>query len=174
MTFSARRYAVVFALAIPFALAACAGDVAKPDAIIQALPADRLASPHVTQVTATAGPGVTMAPADLDRISAVVKAQMASAVVDPTAQTTPPSMSVRMVFTHYDGDSAFERFMQMGLGPIHVDAYVLFVENASGQVIGQYKVSKNFTLGGWGGATTLSDVEAGFAKSVAALIVKRP
>jgi hypothetical protein len=170
---------IACAAGILVGLAACAGDVVKPDVVVQSLSADQLARPHVTQVVSEAGKGVAMTPAELDKMSAMVLAQIkagdGSAVVDPNTQTTPPSMKIKMVFTQYDGGSAFARAMLIGLGQIHIDADVLFIDSATGSTVGNYKVSKDFSLGGIGGAfTSIDDVQVGFAKSVAAIIVKRP
>ncbi len=169
---------VAFAVGFITCLAACAGDVAKPDLVVQSLAADQLAHPHVSLVTSEAGPGVAMTPADLDKLSALVTAQIkagnSDAIVSDRVQTIPPSMKIKMVFTQYDGGSAFARAMLMGLGQIHIDADVIFIDNATGATVGNYKVSKDFSLGGLGGAfTSIDDVQVGFAKSVAAIIVKR-
>jgi hypothetical protein len=78
---------------------------------------------------------------------------------------------LKIVFTQYDDGNAFARFMLAGLGQIHIDGDVIFIDASSGQQLGAYKISKDFSFGGiYGGVTRIEDVEKGFAKSVAAIL----
>ena len=61
--------------------------------------------------------------------------------------------------------------MLAGLGQIHIDGDVIFTDASTGQQVGAYKVSKDFSFGGlYGGVTRIEDVEEGFARSVAAIL----
>ena len=60
--------------------------------------------------------------------------------------------------------------MLIGLGQIVIEATVT-LEDGSGRTVGEYKVAKDFAIGGVIGATTtVEDVEEGFAKSVAEIV----
>ena len=155
----------VFALAGALTLAACAGDVAKPDLIVQDIPAAEKAGLRISDVSAEAAPGVDMKPEELARVIARVKGELA-------ARTgAPPAAHVGLLFTKYDRGSAAARFFIAGAGQIVIEADVAFLDDATGRQIGLYKVGKDFSFGGiYGVSTTLEDVEGGFAKSVAALL----
>ena len=72
--------------------------------------------------------------------------------------------------SRFDRGSAFARAMLIGLGQIRIEATV-DLEDSSGARAAEYKVSKDFALGGIAGATTtVDDVEDGFAKSVAEIV----
>jgi hypothetical protein len=169
------RFSVRFALFVAVSLvSACAGSVSTPVAV-QALPSPLTAPPRVSDVSAEAQPGVTMASYDLERIVARVKGALATEV--PQSVTVagpaegPRTMKIKLVFTQYDKGNAFARFMLAGLGQIHVDADVIFVDGTSGEQIGKYQISKQFAFGGiYGGSTSIEDVEEGFAKSVAEIL----
>ncbi len=80
-----------------------------------------------------------------------------------------PTQALRLdvVFTRYDEGSAAARFVLIGLGQIPIEATVTLTDETTNQRLGEYKVSKQFALGGIAGATTdMSDVEEGEAKSV--------
>ena len=62
-----------------------------------------------------------------------------------------------------------------GLGQIRLEGDVTILDPATGQVTGRYKVEKQFAFGGiYGAATSMQDVEKGFAKSVVALFKPAP
>jgi len=154
-------------------LAACAGSVATP-VTMQDLPAPEKQAMHVTDVTATAAPGVFISPPELDQLVYKVKAALAvptqAAVVKASADSMP-AVKVELVVTKYDKGNAVARFMLAGLGQIELTADVLFIDERTGQQVGKYEVSKDFAFGGiYGGTTTMDDVEDGFAKSVAAIV----
>jgi hypothetical protein len=62
--------------------------------------------------------------------------------------------------------------MLAGLGQIHIDGNVVLQDQATGDTLGQYEVTKTFAWGGiYGVATRMDDVEEGFAGAVAALLL---
>jgi len=80
-------------------------------------------------------------------------------------------LKMKIHFTRFDRGNAFARAMLIGLGQIVIEATVS-LQDAQGTTVAQYKVSKDFAIGGVVGATTsVDDVEEGFAKSVAAVVV---
>ncbi|MBV9694943.1 MAG: hypothetical protein JO261_14695 [Alphaproteobacteria bacterium] len=82
----------------------------------------------------------------------------------------PGGAQMKIHFTRFDRGSAFARAMLIGLGQIRIEANVILA-NSAGAPIGEYKVSKDFALGGAvGAATSVTDVEEGFAKSVAEIV----
>jgi Domain of unknown function (DUF4410) len=159
---SIRLIAAVIAATV--LLAGCAGSVAPPVAI-RALAPEQISTVKVTDVSAEANPGVIMTPMDLERIAQLTKANILAVV-----GTHPggADVNVKLVFTEYDKGNAFARFMLAGLGQIRISADVSVVDSATGRLLGQYQVSKDFAFGGvYGGSTKIEDVEEGFVKSVA-------
>ncbi|MDB5408844.1 MAG: hypothetical protein JWL84_3756 [Rhodospirillales bacterium] len=133
---------------------------------------------RLADVSAEAKPGVVMTQLDFDRIAQRVKAEVAAKTVAAPegANATDGSrlVKLRLVFTNYDEGNRFARFMLVGLGQIHIDADVVLVDATSGATLGQYRVSKQFAFGGlYGGATSIEDVEKGFAKSVAEIFTQK-
>lgn len=161
------------ASAVVLTLAGCAGSVHKPVALT-ALPADQLATLHISQVVAEADPGVHATKYDLDPVCAKVRSYITAdspgVLVD---SATGDALVLKMHFTRFDEGNALARFILIGLGQIHIDANVT-LEKPDGTVVAKYKVKKTFAWGGMvGGFTTMDDVEEGFAKSVAE-VVKTP
>jgi hypothetical protein len=149
-------------------LAGCAGSVSAPTPV-QPLAADQRANLHISAVSADAAPGVEMSDGDLDMICAKVKSYAqteAPGVISDAGQ----GLKMQLHFTKFERGSAFARAMLAGLGQIRIEATVSLVD-ASGTTVGQYAVSKDFSIGGVVGAsTTVEDVEEGFAKSVVEIV----
>jgi hypothetical protein len=154
-------------------LGGCATSVSAPTAV-QPLTTEQLAALHVSTITADADKGVDMSDGDFGLITQKVRTYIQTSaptmLVDPgTAQ----ALAIKIHFTRFDRGNAFARAMLIGLGQIHIDATVYLVDT-SGATVAQYEVSKDFALGGLAGATTsVDDVEDGFAKSVAAVVVPK-
>ena len=151
------------------ALSGCAESIAPP-VVVQ----DLAAQPQgirITGVTAEARPGVIMTRFDLERIGQLVKAYISSQSPNSLIRADGSATRVNLVFTQYDKGNAFARAMLAGLGQIRIDADVMFVDEATGRILGQYQVSKDFAFGGiYGASTRIEDVEQGFAKSVAEIV----
>ncbi|HEV2562620.1 MAG TPA: DUF4410 domain-containing protein [Rhizomicrobium sp.] len=159
---------LICAAILAVSLGGCAGSIATPDTI-QALPPEQISALHLSDVSADAADGVQMSDADLGLISQKVKGyiQANSPGVITDSQS---AMTMKLHFTQFDRGNAFARFMLIGLGQIKIDAKV-DIDDPSGKAIGEYDVSKDFSLGGVvGGTTTVEDVEDGFAKSVAEIV----
>jgi len=154
-------------------LTACAGDVSKPTAV-QALSAAQQSSLHMSDVSAEAKPGIEISSYEIDRIVMQVKAELAKVeLARPPGATGAQTAKVKLVLTEYDKGNAFARAMLAGLGQIKIDADVIFLDDATGQEIARYQVSKDFAFGGiYGASTRMEDVEEGFAKSVAEILKK--
>ena len=154
-------------------LSACAESAAKPDAVHAMAPTVSQGL-RLADIKAEAKSGVAMTPADIDRIVAQIKADIAANDPNVFVDKTTSSNVMKIEFTQYDSGSAFARFMLMGLGQIKIDADVTIVDSTNNQVLGEYDVSKDFAFGGiYGGVTRIEDVEKGFAKSVAEIIAKQ-
>ncbi|MBI3675381.1 MAG: DUF4410 domain-containing protein [Proteobacteria bacterium] len=155
------------ALAAAVLLAGCAGSVSAPTAL-QPLSVEQRAALHLSNVTADAASDVSMSDADFSNICDKVKADIQTGSPGVWSQT--PGATLKLHFTKFDRGNAFARFMLIGLGQIRIEATVDVVD-ASGATVAQYKVAKDFALGGIaGGTTTVEDVETGFAKSVAEVV----
>ena len=88
------------------------------------------------------------------------------------APNDPAALQVKIGFTRYEQGSGLARFMLMGLGQIRIDADVALVDPATQAVLGTYLVTKTVAWGGiHGGATTIRDVEPGFADAVADVVL---
>ena len=168
----------IIVLLVAFMASACAESVTAPT-VVQAIAPEKKSGARVSDVTAEAMPGVIMTQSDLDRITSRVRAEIARAVPGALAEfaTTAdpprdgPNIKLKLVITRYDGGNAIARFILAGLGQIHIDGDVIFLDDGTGEAIAKYQVSKDFSFGGiYGGVTRIEDVEVGFAKSVAEIL----
>jgi hypothetical protein len=114
---------------------------------------------------------------DRERIAALVarkvKERSPNRVASFEATTTDSeTLQVTIAFTRYDKGNAVARFVQAGLGQIHIDAEVTLEDRSRQAIIGKYNVTKTFAWGGiYGGATEIKDVEDGFAEAVAKVVI---
>jgi hypothetical protein len=155
-------------------LAACATDVAQPDAIVRPLAPEQKAALRVADVSAEAQQGVTMPKFQIDRLVELVKSKLAAQWQQSAPPSATPTVKVKMIITEYDEGSAVARFFLAGLGQIRLGADVVFVDARSGDELARYKLSKQFAFGGiYGVATRMEDVEEGFANSVAAILQEK-
>ncbi len=157
-----------FALALAgLLLAGCAESTTKP-VVLQILPAAQQSGLLIAGVTGEAAPGVVMLPPDIDRITQSIRIELGGLV----APADPRAVRLRIIFTRYDSGSAAARALLIGLGQIHLDGEVQFLDT-SGNIVGRYLIAKQFALGGIAGAvTSMSDVEKGFEASVVELVNK--
>ena len=145
------------------ALSACAGSISKPVSVQEFSPSQKLAV-KVLEVTGEAQNGGVMAPDEIDRIVARVKSELASlssqGIVVAAAADQMPTTKIRLIVTQYDKGSAVARFLLAGLGQIHIDGDVIFIDAATGAQLARYQVSKQFAFGGiYGASTGIEDVE---------------
>jgi hypothetical protein len=151
---------------LALSLAGCAGSVSAP-VPVQPLSMDQRASLHISDVTADAAGGVDMSDADFGVVCQKVKGYMQTEAPGVMADS---GYKMNVHFTRFDRGNAFARAMLIGLGQIHIEADVDLMD-ASGKSVAQYKVAKDFALGGMIGASTnVEDVEDGFAKSVVEIV----
>ena len=154
------------------ALAACASSVSHPVAV-QPLVLDAATPVRISDVSADALPDLKVGDADLGLIAQKVKAYIQADSPAVMASTDTSAYAMKIHVTRFDRGNAFARTMMMGLGQIHIEGTV-DLDDPSGKMLAQYKVSKDFALGGIaGGTTTVEDVEDGFAKSVAEIVKKK-
>jgi hypothetical protein len=155
-------------------LSGCLGSVANPTLVASPSPGFETSRVGIGEVSAAADRGVVMTKEDLERISHRVEADLAASypdrVVKPGDAPLPDMVNVKLVFTEYDKGNAFARLMLAGLEQIRIGANVVLIDPANNQTVGEFEVSKDFSFGGlYGGATSVEDVEDGFARSVAAI-----
>jgi len=158
-------------------LSACAEDASTPVPVAALQPAQE-SSLKITDISAETAPGVVIASFDLERLVARVKAEVSAShpeiLTASAASATPSDTKIKIVITQYDEGSRFARAMLIGLGQIHLDGDVVFIDASGGNEIARYKGSKDFAFGGlYGGITGMEDVEKGFAKSVAEILIKK-
>ncbi len=135
--------------------------------------ADQRRDLKVTSITTGKATNVAVTPADLDRITALIRAEMeARNASHILPEGSPEGAVVGVTLTSYNEGNAFARAMLAGLGQIHIDGDVVVTDRKSGAVMASYKVSKHFAFGGIVGAvTSIQDVEKGFARSVAEAVL---
>lgn len=75
--------------------------------------------------------------------------------------------------TRHDPGSAVARAIAPGLGGIQIDGDLFLREGRDGPILGSYRVTKDFFWGGfYGSATSIEQVEIGFAREAASLILE--
>jgi len=145
----------------------CAGSVSAPVAV-QALAPEHRSDLSISRVVADAADGVPVRDDELSSMSRMIKTYMQAD--RPGSVSEAGLYTMRVHFTRFDRGDRLARLMLIGLGQIHIEATVDLCD-ATGNVVAEYKVSKDFAGGGvWGGSTDVSDVEDGFAKSVAEIV----
>ena len=163
------RILQTLALSSILVTAGCATATTKPITLEQ--PAVAAATPiHISDVIIEAKDGIWMSDNDHDYLRQKILAHLdvQARGSDHAAPTTDYAMHVQL--TRFDKGNAFARLALIGLGQIHIEATITLVD-AQGAQHGQYKVVKTYAMGGLaGGLTSASDVEEGFAKSVAAIV----
>ena len=160
---------ILGALGVAAMLAGCAGSVSDPVAV-QSMSSDMKASLKIADISADAEPGVPMSDGDFGLISQKVHAYIDAEKPGVIAEGSAAGQHMKIHFTRFDRGSAFARAMLIGMGQIRIEATVE-MSDAGGARTGEYKVAKDFALGGIVGATTtVEDVEDGFAKSVAQVV----
>jgi hypothetical protein len=160
---------ILSAVAVAAVLAGCAGSVSAPT-VVAPLSIEQKASLRLSGISADAAAGIAMSDGDFGIICQKVRTYIATQTPGAFAEGASAPLRLKIHFTRFDRGNAFARAMLMGLGQIVIEADVS-LEDASGQTVAQYKVAKDFALGGIAGATTsVDDVEDGFAKSVAAVV----
>ena len=110
-------------------LAACAGSVAPPTAVLD-LPPNQKATLQLGDITADAGPGVAMTPDDLNRIVQLVTAEIHAS--SPAVLARPGAAQatlMKITITRYDKGSSFARFMLAGLGQIYIEGNVELLDS---------------------------------------------
>jgi hypothetical protein len=169
-----KRIHAAVAVAVALSLAGCAGSVSAPTPI-QSLSVEQKASLRLSGVSADAAAGVDMRATDFEIVCEKVRTYIQAAAPGVFADAAGGKASqMKIHFTQFDRGNAFARAMLAGLGQIRIEATVYIID-PSGQQVGQYEVSKDFSFGGiYGAATTVEDVEDGFAKSVAEIVKTKP
>ena len=155
-------------LAVASSLAACTTpNTAGP------LTAEQKKSLHIAGITTGTVRQVMVDQAVLDRIAGRVRDEIRMAspnVLAAPAPGDPPPLTMRLVFTDYQGPNAVTQYARSNVGTIHIDADVQFIDQ-SGKTVALSKVSTHFGSGGDVGITTnILNVEVDFELAVAALV----
>lgn len=96
--------------------------------------------------------------------------------IAPTnTSSAAPALEMHVQITRYEEGDALARLMLAGLGQIHIEGDVRIYGADAADVLAWYEVAKTFAWGGtYGAATSIRDVEVGFAKTVAGIIASLP
>lgn len=85
----------------------------------------------------------------------------------------PRKFELAVLITRYDKGDAFARAMMPGLGAIHIDGRVAIFALPARYKVADFDIDKTFAWGGlYGAATSMEDVEKGFAEGVAEAVTK--
>jgi hypothetical protein len=151
------------------ALGGCATSISAPVAV-QPLARNASAPLRLSDISADAAPDVQVGEGDLGLITQKVRSYIQAQSPAVMADAGASAYVMKIHVTRFERGNAFARAMLAGLGQIHIEGTIDLVD-ASGKMVGEYKVSKDFSLGGIaGGTTTVDDVEDGFAKSIAEIV----
>lgn len=128
-------------------------------------------------VEVKSGENVPMTANDRERILNLIVTKIKKE--DPTrfkeinsSNPRPSTLHASINVTQYEKGSAFARFMLAGLGQIQINADVLLKDREQQEPLAKYEVKKTFAWGGvYGAATTIEDVEEGFANAVVAILL---
>lgn len=122
-------------------------------------------------------PEVSLTPSDKSRISDLIVNDIKKKYTDHFKSINPTKASADTLYAlvtikNYEQGNAFARLMLAGLGQMHINADVSLSDWGTKGNITQYEVNKTFAWGGlYGGTTRITDIEDGFAQTVAASIV---
>ncbi len=159
-----------FAIAGILLFGAEANAVAKP-VVIKSLDAAATGPAFISDVSLDAAEGIWVN--DKDRADILEKIKKRLDAQAPEGGRSAAGVSVyamRLLFTRFDHGNGVARLALIGLGQIHMEALISFLD-PDGKLSGQYKVGKGLVLGGIaGGIISTSDIENGFATSVASIV----
>ncbi len=167
-----RSLIVPAVLAAAISLGSCAGTDAGSGSG-RAFTPDQKKSLRLSGVTAETARNVEMNKETLDRIvqklTDEVRAE-APNVFAPAGMPNAPALTMKLVFTDYQGGGDPLKFERRSVGVIRIDADILFLD-PNGRIVAQSKVAEHFGSGGDVGLTTnVQNVEAAFESAVAALV----
>jgi len=164
-------------LALLTALCGCAGTKGSVTPLHVVSDDNRLQTFRNLELRETADAGVTISPADLDRIRDLIIARIHQeapgrfAAIN-SASDAPSTLRATLRFTQYDAGDAAARLMLAGLGSIQIKATLQMTDAANDALLREYEITKTFAWGGiYGASTTIQDVEEGFADAVVAALV---
>jgi hypothetical protein len=159
-----------FAISGILLLGVAANAAAKP-VVIKNLDASATGPVFISDVSLEAAEGIWVN--DKDRADILEKIKKRLDAQAPAGGRSAAGVSVyamRLLFTRFDHGNGVARLALIGLGQIHMEALVSFLD-IDGKLSGQYKVGKGLVLGGIaGGIISTSDIENGFATAVASIV----
>jgi hypothetical protein len=160
-------------LAAILLLGAGANAAAKP-VVIKSLDAAATGPVYISDVSLEAAEGVWVNDKDRADIVAKIRTRLdAQAPIGGRSAAGVSVYSIRLLFTRFDHGNGVARMALIGLGQIHMEALVSFLD-PDGKLSGQYKVGKGLVLGGVaGGLVTTSNIENGFATAVAGIVAPK-
>jgi Domain of unknown function (DUF4410) len=165
-------HGIMVLITASLALGGCATSVSAP-VVVQPLALSASAPLHISDVSADANPDVNVGDGELGLIAQKVKAYIQSESPAVMADANASGYVMKIHMTRFDRGNALARAVMMGLGQIHIEG-TIDLHDSSGTKLAEYKVAKDFSLGGIaGGTTTVEDVEDGFAKSVAEIVKRK-
>ncbi len=116
---------------------------------------------------------------DMDRIKSLILKNVPAECTNKFRCVEQPvdgsnTILAKVNITKYDEGNAMARFMLAGLGQMHIDADVILADYTTHDELFRTDVKKTFAWGGlYGGSTQVTDIEEGFAKSVAASFIPK-
>jgi hypothetical protein len=127
----------------------------------------------ITFVKIETGNDVAIEEFEKQRLARVIQEKVDALKMKNTEVSDPREFELIVALTRYDKGNAFARAMMPGLGKIHIDAQVAVFELPTRKKVADFDVDKTFAWGGlYGGATSIGDVEKGFAEGVAEAVTK--
>ena len=139
---------------------------------------DRLPAQEDLTIHVDATPTAPLTEADKQRLTEVIAKHVQADSPERFRTINQPGgaspVEALVTIKTYDKGNAFARAMLAGLGQMHIDADVVLKDPRSATTFATYDVDKTFAWGGaYGASTSITDIEDGFAQSVAAAISGR-
>lgn len=164
---------VPVAMLVPFLLLVGCATTSPSATFMKELPKEqRVDANDTTTVKVEASDGVTIAEHEKQRLAQQIQSQIDALKTDNPASADKREYELDVRVTRYDKGNAFARFMLAGVGQIHIDATVSVFALPKRGKVAEFEIDKTFAWGGiYGGATSIEDVEQGFAEGVAEAVI---
>jgi hypothetical protein len=156
-------------------LIGCASTAPRPTSVQPIATQYQLHRDDVVNVKVTAAESIAVDESVIRRVAQNVKQKIAARRSTATQSPGVREYEVEVRITRYDEGNAFARAMLAGLGQMHIDAHISVLLLPDRIRVAEFDVEKTFAWGGlYGAATSIKDVEEGFAGGVAEGIAAAP
>ena len=127
----------------------------------------------VVFVKIEADKGIVIEEFEKQRLARGIQDKVDVLKMNNTNAADPRKFELAVLVTRYDKGDAFARAMMPGLGRIHIDGRVSMFALPMYERVADFDIDKTFAWGGlYGAATSIEDVEKGFAEGVAEAVTK--